>query len=167
MAGPLIKAPVRPGDSYLLVNDRDQDMEAYDHMGKFLWRVPCLARGQGPDTEWRRRNTDTPPGLYYLGKAYRDYEANPAPPLTDTAMAYGWYSFDMVEMEGQEARNGRGGIMLHGGGSACGWPGAWAERQTLHPTWGCVRAHNVHLRDRVLPLWEKGRVYVGVFQERG
>lgn len=28
MAGPQKAAPVQPGDSYLLVNDRDQDMEA-------------------------------------------------------------------------------------------------------------------------------------------
>lgn len=164
MAGPLIKAPVRPGDSCLLVNDRDQDMEAYDHTGKFLWRIPCLARGQGADTEWRRRNTDTPPGLYRLGKLYADYEQHSV--QRDVAMAYGWYSFDMEEMEGQEARNGRAGIMLHGGGSACGWPGAWAQRQTLHPTLGCLRAHNVDLRDKVLPLYRKGLVYVGVFQER-
>jgi hypothetical protein len=30
MAGPQKPAPVKPGDSYLLVNDRDEDMEAYD-----------------------------------------------------------------------------------------------------------------------------------------
>ena len=30
MAGPQKPAPVQPGDFYLLVNDRDQDMEAFD-----------------------------------------------------------------------------------------------------------------------------------------
>lgn len=166
MAGPAIKAPVKPGDSYLLVNDRDQDMEAYDHTGKFLWRIPCLARGQGPDNEWRRKNCDTPPGLYKIGQVYRDYENNPRPAMSDTAMSYGWYSFDMEELEGQESRNGRSGIMLHGGGSACGWPGAWAPMQPLHTTLGCLRIHNIHLKDRVLPLVMQGTVYIGVFQER-
>jgi hypothetical protein len=107
LAGPSIAAPVMPGDSYLPVNVRDQDMEAYDHCGRLLWRVPCLARGQGRDNQWRERNSDTPPGLYKLGAIYRDHQSNPHPPWSDTAMAYGWFSFDMEELEGQEAVNGR------------------------------------------------------------
>ncbi len=166
MAGPLIPAPVKAGDSYLLVNDRDQDMEAYDHTGKFLWKVPCLARGQGADTEWRHTGTDTPPGLYKLGPVYRDWEKNPNPPRDATLQAYGWYSYDMVELEGQEQKLGRAGIMLHGGGTGCGWPGAWAPRQTLLPTLGCLRVHNAVLLERILPLYEQGTVYVGVFQEK-
>lgn len=167
LAGPSIKAPVRPGDSYLLVNDRDQDVEAYDHTGKLLWKAPGLARGQGPDSDWRTRNSDTPPGLYVIGKIHRDYEQyGPSPAKTDELMSYGWYSFDLEELENQEAKHGRAGIMLHGGGSACGWPGAWAPRQQLFSTYGCVRMHNIDLRDKVLPLTRKGRVYVGVFQER-
>ena len=90
MAGPQKPAPVKPGDSYLLVNDRDEDIEAYDHSGRFLWKLPCLARGQGADTDWIHTNTDTPPGLYKLGQLYADYEQNPNPPCSDTAMAYGW-----------------------------------------------------------------------------
>ncbi|MFM9100055.1 MAG: L,D-transpeptidase, partial [Cyanobium sp.] len=70
MAGPQMAAPVHPGDSYLLVNDRDEDMEAYDHTGAFLWKISCLARSQGADTDWSHTNTDTPPGLYKLGKLY-------------------------------------------------------------------------------------------------
>jgi hypothetical protein len=81
-------------------------------------------------------------------------------------MAYGWYSFDMEELEGQEAANGRTGIMLHGGGSACGWPGAWQPHQALHPTLGYLRLHNINLRDRVLPLPERGTAYVGLLQLR-
>jgi hypothetical protein len=165
LIGPKIKAPVKPGDSYLLINDRDRDMEAYDHSGKLLWKAPALARGQGATNVWNQKNSDTPPGLYRLGQLYADYDQNPNPPQSDDAMAYGWYSFDMVELEGQEAANGRAGIMLHGGGSACGWPGAWSPRQTLHPTLGCIRAHNIDLRDKVLPLYRQGTVYVGVFQE--
>jgi len=166
MAGPQMAAPVHPGDTYLLVNDRDEDMEAYDHSGALLWKIPCLARGQGADTDWGHTNTDTPPGLYKLGKLYADYEQNPNPPCSDAAMAYGWYSFDMEELEGQEVAAGRAGIMLHGGGSACGWPGAWAAQQPLHTTLGCVRLHNADLRDKVLPLYRQGTVYVGVFQEK-
>jgi hypothetical protein len=52
MAGPQKAAPVQPGETYLLVNDRDEDLEAYDHSGQFLWKIPCLARGQGSDTDW-------------------------------------------------------------------------------------------------------------------
>ncbi len=165
MIGPKKSAPMQPGDSYLLVNDRDQDMEAYDHTGALLWKVPCLARGQGVDNQWTQRNSDTPPGLYKLGKVYRDYEKNSNPPCTDIAMGYGWYSFDMIELENQEASNNRAGIMLHGGGSACGWPGAWSPNQNLFPTLGCIRLKNIDLRDKVLPLYEKGTVYIGVFQE--
>lgn len=165
LIGPKIAAPVKPGDSYLLVNDRDEDMEAFDHTGTFLWRVPCLARGQGADNDWKHSSTDTPPGLYKLGELYPDYDQNPNPPCSDTAMSYGWYSFDLVELEQQEVRVGRAGIMLHGGGSGCGWPGAWAAHQQLLPTLGCIRLHNVDLRDKVLPLYEEGTVYVGVFQE--
>jgi hypothetical protein len=68
LAGPAIAAPVvAAGDSYLLVNDRDQDMEAYDHSSRLLWQVPCLAGGQVRDNQWCQRNSDTPPGLYKLG----------------------------------------------------------------------------------------------------
>jgi hypothetical protein len=165
LIGPKQKAPVKPGDSYLLVNDRDEDMEAYDHSGKLLWKVPCLARGLGADNEWRRKSTDTPPGLYKLGEHYPDYEQNPNPPCSSTALSFGWFSFDMVELENQEAKVGRAGVMLHGGGSGCGWPGAWAAKQHLLPTHGCVRLRNIDLRDKVLPLYRQGTVYVGVFQE--
>ncbi len=48
------------------MNDRDEDMEAYDHSGQL----------------------------------YADYEQNPNPAGSDTAMGYGWYSFDMEELEG-------------------------------------------------------------------
>jgi hypothetical protein len=47
MVGPMAAAPVKTGDSFLLFNGRDEDRQAYDHTGKLLWKVPCLARGQG------------------------------------------------------------------------------------------------------------------------
>lgn len=163
MVGPKIKAPMKPGDFYLLVNDRDEDMEAYDHTGKLLWKAPALARGQGKD--WRAQRADTPPGLYKLGKLYADYEQDPSNRKTNERQSYGWFSFDMEELEKQEVSVGRAGIMLHGGGSACGWPGAWAAKQKLHPTLGCIRMRNIDLRDKVLPLYRGGgTVYVGVYQ---
>jgi hypothetical protein len=74
-------------------------------------------------------------------------------------------------MEGVEGQEGptskpyRDGIMVHGGGSACGWPGAWAPRQALYPTLGCIRLHNQDLRDRILPLLDLGAVWISVLQE--
>ena len=71
----------------------------------------------------------------------------------------------MVELENQESKYGRAGIMIHGGGSACGWPAAWLPYQSLYQTWGCVRMHNQDLRDKVLPLTKTGTVFVSVYQE--
>jgi hypothetical protein len=153
----------KAGDSHLIVNDKTEKIKAFSYDGIQLWERPCLARGQGSDFEFRYQRTDTPPGLYKLGAIYRDYESGSA--YSRTKLSYGWYSFDMVELESQEAKLGRAGIMLHGGGSACGWPGAWEPYQRLYPTYGCVRMYNVDLRDLVLPLTQKGTVYISVYQE--
>ena len=156
----------KAGDSHLIVNDAVETMKAFSYEGKLLWEIPCLARGQYSDFEWKITNSDTPPGLYRIGAIYDDYEFDgPNPPYNRTLMAYGWYSFDMIDLEGQERNNGRAGIMLHGGGSANGWPGAWAPKQPLVPTHGCIRAFNSDLRDKVLPLTKQGTVYISVFQE--
>jgi hypothetical protein len=154
------------GDSHLIVNDLVETMKAFSFEGKLLWEVPCLARGQYSDFEWKIKNSDCPPGLYKLGAIYRDYERVGNNPAYDrTLMAYGWYTFDMVELENQEAKYGRSGICLHGGGSANGWPGAWAPKQPLVPTHGCCRIFNIDLRDKVLPLTKAGTVFLSVFQE--
>lgn len=153
----------KQGDSHIIVNDASRTAKAYDFTGKVLWEVPCLPEGQIEN--YRYPMGDTPPGLYKIGAVYKDYENNPNPGYDRTLMAYGWYSFDLVELENQEAGNGRAGIMMHGGGSACGWPGAWAPMQQLHTTHGCVRMHNQHLRDHLLPLTKKGTVYVSVYQQ--
>jgi len=155
----------KDGDTHLIVNDVTETMKAYDFKGTLLWEIPCLARGQGSDYEFKLTNTDTPPGLYKIGAIYKDYENNPNPPYDRTLMAYGWYSFDLEELEGQENKYSRGGIMIHGGGSANGWPGAWAAKQPLVSTHGCVRAYNQDLRDKILPLTKKGKVFVSVYQE--
>ncbi|MEY3180199.1 MAG: Synechococcus phage [Pseudomonadota bacterium] len=156
----------KPGDSHLIVNDAVETMKAFSFEGKMLWEIPCLARGQYSDFEWRIQNSDCPPGVYKIGTIYRDYEINGDKPAYDrTLMSYGWYTFDMIELENQEARYGRAGICLHGGGSGNGWPGAWAPRQPLLPTHGCCRAFNIDLRDKVLPLTRQGTVYISVWQE--
>ena len=156
----------KKGDSHIIVNDVVETAKAYSFEGKLLWEVPALARGQGTDYEFKFTNTDTPPGLYKLGTIYRDFERVGTNPSYDrTLMSFGWYSFDMVELENQEAKYGRAGIMIHGGGSACGWPGAWKSKQPLYSTHGCVRMHNIDLKDKLLPLTNTGTVYVSVYQE--
>jgi len=168
MVGPRKAPNLKPGDHHLVADDRRQVMTAFTHNGKRLWSIPCLCRGQAGDTEWKATGSDTPPGLYKVGKIYRDYEKDPTAKFSKDRQSYGWYSFDLEGLEGQEGPNskhGRDGIMIHGGGSACGWPGAWAPRQTLYPTLGCIRLHNVDLRERVLPLAGMGTIWVSVLQE--
>lgn len=156
----------KSGDTHILVNDVTEKATAYAFGGQKLWDVNCLARGQGSDYEYRSTGSDTPPGLYKIGAIYNDYASVGANPAYDrTLMAYGWISFDLVELENQEAGNGRAGIMMHGGGSANGWPGAWEPNQRLCSTYGCVRLYNRDLRDKVLPLTKQGTVFVSVFQE--
>lgn len=156
----------KSGDSHLIVNDANETMKAFSYEGKLLWEVPCLARGQYSDFEWRIQNSDCPPGVYKIGAIYKDYEKVGGNPAYDrTLMAYGWYSFDLIDLEGQETGIGRAGLMIHGGGSACGWPGAWAPNQQLFSTHGCIRNKNIDLRDKILPLTKQGSVFVSVFQE--
>ena len=156
----------KQGDYHLVVNDISKTVKAFAFDGRLLWEVPALARGQGSDYEFNLQRTDTPPGLYRIGQIYRDYErAGVSPAFDRTLRSFGWYSFDLVELEGQEVRYGRAGVMIHGGGSACGWPGAWAPMQPLHSTHGCIRMHNIHLRDELLPLSRSGAVFVSVWQE--
>jgi hypothetical protein len=152
----------KAGDAHIVVNGQSNTAKAFSFEGKLLWEVPCLPHGQFAN--WKVNQGDTPPGLYKVGTVYADYELNHNPPYDRTLMAYGWYSFDLVELENQEAGNGRAGIMIHGGGSGDGWPGAWAEKQPLLTTYGCVRFHNVDLRDKLRPLAKKGTVFVSVFQ---
>lgn len=156
----------KAGDTHLLANDITEKLTAYDSSGKKLWEIPCLCRGQGSDTQWKAPRTDTPPGLYKLGAIYNDVAKVGLSPAYDrTLMAYGWISFDMIDLEGNEDNSGRAGIMIHGGGSGAGWPGAWAAKQPLLPTHGCIRIYNIDLRDKILPLTRQGTVFISVFQE--
>ena len=170
LVGPKKQPDMKPGDHHLVMNDRAETIAAFDHKGQQLWQVAALARGQSTETDWRSRSSDTPPGLYRVGAIYRDYEADPTATFSADRRSYGWFSFDLEGLEGQEgpsSRDGRDGIMIHGGGTACGWPGAWLPLQSLHPTLGCIRMHNKDLRDRVLPLAQMGTIYVSVWQEGG
>jgi len=153
----------KTGDTHIVVNGLANSAKAYSTSGKLLWEVKCLPHGQ--NNNWKATNGDTPQGLYKIGAVYKDYENNSNPPYSPTLASYGWYSFDLVELENQEAGNGRAGIMIHGGGSALGWPGAWAPYQDLLATLGCVRFHNQDLRDKILPVTKTGTVYVTVRQE--
>jgi hypothetical protein len=157
----------KQGDSHLVVNDDTQTLTAWDFNGRKLFLLPCLARGQGRDTEWQQPNTDTPPGLYKVGQVWRDYDRlgdAPSAPQWDL-LPYGWFTLDLIELEAQERRYGRAGIAIHGGGSGLGWPGCWQPEQALLPTHGCVRVHNLDLRDRIVPLLKGGNIYVSVYQE--
>lgn len=155
------------GDSHLVVNDITETMKAFNHKGEALWEIPCLARGQGADDQWDSNGEDTVPGLYKLGTIYDDvakHGLNPSYHDKDM-LAYGWVSIDLESLDGNEERVGRAGLMVHGGGTGCGWPGAWAPRQPLLPTLGCIRVHNIEIRDRILPLMKKGTVFLSCYQE--
>jgi len=166
LVGPKVRPDLKATDHHLVVDDRAETITAFNSNGKRLWSVAALARGQSTETDWRSRGSDTPPGLYQIGAIYRDYEDDPTATFSAERRAYGWYSFDLIGLEGQEGPGtGRDGILIHGGGSACGWPGAWLPLQPLYPTLGCIRMHNRDLRDMVLPLTGLGTVYVSVWQE--
>jgi len=168
LIGPTQRPDLKAGDHHLVLDDKAETVTGFDHKGERLWTVAALARGQSTETDWHSRASDTPPGLYKIGAIYRDYEADPSNTFSTERRAYGWYSFDLIGLEGQEgpgSRDGRDGIMLHGGGSACGWPGAWLPLQPLYPTLGCIRMHNRDLRDLVLPLAGLGTIYISVWQE--
>jgi GH24 family phage-related lysozyme (muramidase) len=169
MIGPKIRPPLQPGDHHLISNDVNETMTAWTHDGHKLWSIPCLCRGQGGEAEWQSPNTDTPPGLYKVGSVWRDYERlgdHPASVPADL-YPYGWFTLDLVEMEGQERRYGRAGIAIHGGGSVLGPSGCWQPFQPLVTTHGCIRAHNADLRDKIVPLLQSGTVWVSVLQEAG
>ncbi len=157
----------KTGEHHVIVNDINETATAYRFGGEKLWSIPALARGQYGEKEYKITGSDTPPGLYLAGQIYDDFGRVGATPAYDrTLAAYGWCSVDMVDLEGQESKHGRAGIMWHGGGSALGWPNAWAAKQPLLATLGCVRSANADVRDKVVPLARAGRLFISVYQER-
>lgn len=153
------------GDTHVVVNGLSSEAKFYDYGGNLLYKCPALCVGQSEN--WQRPRGDTPPGLYRLGEVWRDYSVvspGVTPSFDATLRAYGWFTFDMVDLEGNEDGYGRAGIAIHGGGSANGWPGAWEPRQRLHPTHGCIRMHNQDLLRKVVPRYAMGKVFVSVYQ---
>ncbi len=154
----------KSGDHHITVNAQSGLAKCFDFSGKQIWDADALATGMSPN--WHLNQGDTPPGLYRLGTVYRDYEeVGPNPGFDRTLRSFGWYSIDLVDLEGNEDGNGRAGLMLHGGGTACGWPGAWTPYQELYPTYGCLRFHNMSIQKKIIPLLEKGTVFVSVYQD--
>jgi hypothetical protein len=154
----------KQNDSHVVFNAVTKTGKAYSFDGKLLWEKPALLDGQ--HANWKVYQGDTPPGLYKIGDIYNDYGLYGNSPVYDrTLMAYGWASFDLVDLEGNEDNNGRSGVMIHGGGTGLGFPNFWNPYQKLLPTWGCIRMHNKDLVDHVLPLTKKGVVFCSVYQD--
>jgi hypothetical protein len=142
------------GDYHLVANAASGTVKAYEFSGKLLWERPILLQGQH-DQYWAVGG-DTPPGVWYLGQLHND-KANGT-----MDKAFGWMFFDMVDLEGREDGNNRAGLGVHGGGSSLRDP--FAPRQPLVPTLGCPRMHNEDLEKYVLPLYQKGKVFLSVYQ---
>jgi hypothetical protein len=154
----------KEGDYHIIVNAESKTAKIFDFHGVLEVTIPC--RAQGMTADWTANSGDTPPGLYRLGAVYADYEeVGDQPGYDRTLMAYGWYSFDLVDLEGNEDDNFRAGLMAHGGGSGNGWPGAWANHQKLLDTLGCLRFFNSDLRFEIMPRYRKGTIFLSVWQD--
>lgn len=124
--------------------------------GEKIIAIPSVAKGIA-GRDWRRVGADTPPGLYRLGTIWNDYADGTLLP------AYGWVTFDMIDLEGNEDESHRSGIALHGGGSGLLKP--QDPYQQLTATHGCVRCHNMDLRDVILPLVSNDNtVFISIYQ---
>ena len=143
----------KKGDFHLIVNALSKTARAYDSEGKLLWVVPALATGQDP-RYWTRAG-NTPPGVWHIGQIWKDKDNGEMTP------PYGWYVFDLVDLEGREDGNNRAGLAIHGGGSSL--PDPFAPYQGLVPTLGCVRMNNQDLI-ALYQLTQKGKVFVSVYQ---
>ena len=151
------KPVIKPNDVHVIVNDWERpdrfvgEATCYDASGKVLWKIDALCKGvHGPGTH--SNGGDTPPGLYKAGQLTKTQKWEGR----ETWNAYGEYFLDMVEMENQEVSRGRAGIGLHGGGTGAK-PNSLADYQELRPTLGCVRVRNKHMRDLVVPTYERVR----------
>jgi len=131
----------KPGDIHVVIDASSESMQAYNFKGEKLWSCEAHTYGQNPD--WRRKNGDTPRGMYEVGVIYD----------TRGEAAYGDWCIDLVDLEGQERDNGRDGISIHGGGSAS--PRPFAEKQGWYATHGCVRAQNGDMRSKIYPTFKR------------
>ena len=153
---------MKPTDYHLVASSVTKRLKAFQGDGKLLFEIDCLCDGQHPN--WRASGGDTPPGLYKLGQVYDDRTVPSVIPSDRTAYAYGWITFDMIDLEGNEDNNYRAGICMHGGGTGLGYPYYWDAYQELIPTYGCIRLHNADLVE-ILELTKKGTVFVSVYQD--
>lgn len=138
------KTKMKPGDKHAIVSAIYNTMTCYDHTGKKLWSVPAFPVGQ--HRNWRETGGDTPPGSYKAGITYTQIRGRDSRAVCD---AYGRKCIDLIDLEGQETGNNRGGISIHGGGT--GLPDPWAPYQMLLPTLGCIRTHNHDLEVTIVP----------------
>jgi hypothetical protein len=146
----------KSSDYHLILNAATKTIKAFAFStGALLWEKPGLATGQHKD--WWRVGGDTPPGVWYLGRATDDKK------LGTMVNAFGWIFFDMVDCEGREDGNGRAGLGLHGGGTISLAP--LVDYQGLYPTLGCPRMNNRDLYEFVYPLYKKSRVWLSVIQD--
>jgi hypothetical protein len=134
---------MKQGDYNFVVSAISKTGQMFNHLGVKQFLIPALADGQHPN--WRTHGGDTPPGLYKIGEIFDDRVGNTIPDYNPTHASFGPITYDMVDLEGNENKNGRAGICIHGGGSNLGWPAAWDDYQSLLPTYGCVRLHNADL----------------------
>jgi len=123
-----IKDMMNSGDVHIVVNGEAKTLEVYKRDGRKVFSCEARCFGQHPD--WTTTNGDTPPGLYKAGKIFD----------TRGEAAYGNYCIDLIDLEGQETGNGRGGISVHGGGSGLANP--FELRQGWQATHGCIRLQN-------------------------
>lgn len=162
-----MKPNIKPGDVHVVISDFEDpekfvgQAKCFDHTGKLMWTIDALCKGATPD--YSIRNGDTPPGLYKIGIVTETQSwENGA-----TWASFGRWFLDLVGLENNEERFGRGGCGVHGGGSAL--PNPLISRQKLIPTHGCVRVHNEDLDKLVVPTVKKvqkdgGIVYVSIHQ---
>lgn len=151
----------KSGDHHLVVNALTNTVKCFSSGGALIWEKPALPVGQRP--EWQEYSGDTPPGVYRIGQVWDDHKRYAGRiPLNRTTRAYGWITFDLVDLEGNEDGSGRAGIAIHGGGSSL--PDPLAPYQRLVPTLGCIRMHNADLL-LIRDLLKTGNVYVSVTQD--
>lgn len=157
-----MKLKLRSIDYHMVFNGETNVGKLFDSTGHMDHIFPALMKGQhGDSTKW---GGDTPPGRYVCGVVYPSREEEP-----DWIWnAYGEYCIDLIDLDNQERGFGREGISIHGGGSLLVKQGKdpLDDFQPLLPTHGCIRVHNFHLREWIIPLFNDTRrkVYVTVYQ---
>lgn len=125
----------------ILENDYHSVFDPIGHTMKVFSRMrlefECDAHGDGVNGPgFDRSGGDTVPGLYKFGKPIWTEKSEPVKIWHE----YGFCAIPMIDYQGNEAKEGRDGIMAHGGGSGAIDP--LAKRQGWIPTLGCIRLQN-------------------------